>query len=233
MMNCILLEDNAQDKILVEDYCSKIPFVNLVKSFDNAEDGIMYLSTKKIDLVISDVEMPGLNGFQFYNVLVEKPLIIFQTTHPSFAVDGFDVNAVDFLVKPFVFERFYRALNKAYGVFQKNNSNESSYFFIKNRESLVKVVAKNIMYIEAEENYCYIYMNTGEKHVAIISLRKAEEQLDASFVRVSRNCIVNMDCCVKINTESLQLQTGQTIHIGSSFRKNLEDEYIKQRTWNR
>ncbi|MBI3233464.1 MAG: response regulator transcription factor [Bacteroidetes bacterium] len=234
-MNCILLEDNDNDRAIVEQYISKIPFLRLNNSFANAEDGIQYLASNKIDLVISDIEMPGLNGFQFLEVITEKPLVVFQTTHLDLAAEGFNVNAVDFLVKPFEFERFYRAMNKAYGIHQKSQSlsPEESYFYIKNRESLVKIETKNITYIEAEENYCYIHLLNGEKHIVIISLKKAEEQLGPSFARVSRNNLVNMDYCVKINSDSLQLQTGEHVTLGNSFKKGLEEAFVKNKIWQR
>jgi DNA-binding LytR/AlgR family response regulator len=233
-MKCIVLEDGIQDKQLLEEYCSKVSFINLVASFENAESAIQYLVDHKVDLIISDVEMPGLNGFQFLEVITEKPLIIFQTTHPSFAVEGFNVNAIDFLVKPYSFERFYKAANKAYSIYKKyTSSNEEEYFYIKNRESLVRIDKKNISFVEAEENYCHINMLNDEKHIAIISLKKVEEQLGSGFARISRSTLANMDYCIKINPDSVQLKSGIVLQLGPSFRKGLEDAFLKHRIWQR
>src|SRR6476659_7142621 len=155
MINCIAIDDEPLALELLEDNIAQVPYLNLVGKCSNAIDALKLLKEINVDLVFLDIQMPGLTGLQFIQSLTVKPMFILVTAYEKFSLEGFNLNVVDYLVKPVSLERFVRACNKAQDLFELKKGNvlpgerkEEDYFFINVDYSLVKVMYDNIMWIE-------------------------------------------------------------------------------------
>jgi DNA-binding LytR/AlgR family response regulator len=201
MIRCLAIDDEVLALDLIEDNIRKIPFLELVKRCKNAFEAMEILQNEKIDILFLDIQMPDITGIQFLKSLQEKPLVIFTTAYEKYALEGFELDVIDYLLKPFSFDRFLKAVNKAKDYLhlkEKTASPEAGtglrspagYLFVKADYKLVKIDFDEILYIEGLKDYIKIY--TGEKPVlTLLSLKSIEEKLPpADFVRVHRSYIV-------------------------------------------
>ena len=180
-MNCIAVDDEPLALKLVEDFTKKVPFLSYVKSCKNAFEAIDIIQKEEIDLIFLDINMPDLSGIELIKNIDSKPLVIFTTAYSEYAVQGFELNAVDYLVKPFLFERFFKAANKAYETHNlkknkavpvgENSSFAQDYIFVKADYSSVKVYLKDVLYLEGLKDYVKIH--TKEKKIlTLITMKK-------------------------------------------------------------
>src|SRR6476646_8885942 len=202
MLKCIAIDDEPLALELLEDNISKVPYLQLSASFNNPLDAIKLLQQESIDLVFLDIQMPGLTGLQFIQSITQKPMFILITAYEKYALDGFNLDVVDYLVKPVALDRFIKACSKAWELYQlKTKQKETSsdaaqdYFFINVDYSLLKVVFKDIIYIEGLKDYIKIHLKSSSKPVvARISMKSLEEQLpSAIFIRVQKSYIVSKE----------------------------------------
>src|SRR5437762_14389739 len=153
MLQCVAVDDETLALELLEDNISKVPYLKLVAKCSNAMEAIKVLQEKNVDLIFLDIQMPGLTGLQFIQSLSERPMIILITAYEKFALEGFNLDVVDYLVKPVPFDRFLKACNKAYDLHNlRNKSAETKpfdYFFVNVDYSLLKVVFNDVLWIEA------------------------------------------------------------------------------------
>lgn len=227
-MNCIAIDDEPLALNLIEDFVKKIPFLNFIKSCKNAFEAIDILQKEKIDLVFLDINMPEISGIDMMKSVEVKPLVIFTTAYSEYAVQGFELNAVDYLVKPFLFERFFKAVNKAYELYNlKNNPIKHSkeekpvddFIFVKADYSSVKIYLKDILYIEGLKDYVKIF-EKDKKTLTLITMKKIEEKLPSShFIRVHRSFIVAIDKIESIQRNRIIIN-GKWIPIGNSYKKD-------------
>ena len=212
MINCIAIDDEPLALELLEDNISKLPFLKLTGSYDNAIDAMKGIQEQKVDLIFLDIQMPGLTGLQFIQSLTIKPMIILVTAYEKYALDGFNLEVTDYLVKPVSLERFFKACNKAkelYGLKNApaihNNSNQPGYFFVNVEYSLVKVTIDDIVYIEGLKDYIKIHLNSSQKPVVTrMPMKTIEEQLPADkFIRTHKSYIVSVTFITAIRKTSL------------------------------
>lgn len=200
-MNCIIVDDEPLALDLLEDFISRIPFLNLVAICKNGFEAANAVRNKKIDLIFLDIQMPDISGIQLLQSLTIKPQVIFTTAYHDYAVEGFNLDATDYLLKPFSFERFLKSVNKAYDLFQlksKNDntrlkdtsSNERNYIFVKEGSSTVKIILSEILYLESLKDYIKIY--TPQKtFITLMALKTMAEKLPQDkFIRVHRSYII-------------------------------------------
>jgi DNA-binding LytR/AlgR family response regulator len=227
-INCIAIDDEPLALDIIRDYASKVPFLNLLQTFDNALDSIEFIKTNKIDLLFLDIQMEELTGFQLLNVLKEKPLVIFTTAYDSYAVKGFDLDAVDYLLKPISFERFLQAAEKVYDSrflkfhASKGNSELShearNYIFVKTEYRMQRVNFHEILYIEGMKEYLLI-RTPHEKILTLQSFKRMEELLpESNFVRVHKSYIVALDKIESIERNRIKIG-DMLIPIGDSYAK--------------
>ncbi|MFA5330293.1 MAG: LytTR family DNA-binding domain-containing protein [Prolixibacteraceae bacterium] len=203
-MNCIAIDDEPLALDLIKDYIEKIPFLKLERTFTNPIEGLGYLQENKVDLVFLDVELPYLSGIEFVKCLQTKPMVIFTTAYEKYALAGYDLEITDYLVKPFVFERFLKAVNKAYcnnklnaktperAVAVPEKSNQSDFIMVKTGYNTINVNLNDILYIEGLKDYIKIHL-AGKTILTLNSLKKLQEMLPESrFVRVHRSFIVSL-----------------------------------------
>jgi len=200
MMKCIAVDDEKLVLDLLVDDIQKVPFLQLVQRCRNAMEAADVLHKENVDLVFLDIQMPGLNGLQFLQTLKNPPMIIFITAYKEYALEGFNLNAVDYLLKPVSFERFLKACNKAYEFFnlqQKPLAREADpgYFFVYVEYNLVKVVVPDILYIEGMKDYVKIFISSSDRPIITrASMKAMEEKLSGyRFVRTHKSYIISAD----------------------------------------
>jgi DNA-binding LytR/AlgR family response regulator len=218
MMNCIAIDDEPLALQLVSQYCSRIPFLQLQKVFTNPDEAKSFLKVNKVDLIFLDIQMPDINGMQFYKSLVEKPAVIFTTAFKDYAVDGFNVDAVDYLLKPFEFDRFLKAVYKAkeYVEFLSSQDLQLNSIYVKVNYEMMKINLKEIELIEALDDYIKIHIKPHPV-LTLMTLKSVLEKLPASsFSRVHRSYIVPLAKVEKFSKNKLTV-AGKEIPIGSSY----------------
>ncbi|GAB4033124.1 LytR/AlgR family response regulator transcription factor [Spirosoma jeollabukense] len=229
MMRCLVIDDEQLVRELLEDTIRQIPFLQLVKSCKNALEANEVLQTASIDLLFLDIQMPRLTGIQFLQSLHKPPLVILVTAYEHYALEGFSLQVVDYLLKPFSFERFLKASNRAHELFrlQQNSlaqpSPEPDDFFVNVEYTLVKIVASDITYIEGLKDYIKIYLSSSRKPVLTrMSIRAMEEKLPASgFVRTHKSFLVAVSKITAIKRDFVCI--GETeIPVGDFYKENIE-----------
>ncbi|MEJ7677317.1 MAG: response regulator [Segetibacter sp.] len=188
MLKCIAIDDEELALELLEDNISKVPFLELVASSYNPLAGINIIQQEQIDLVFLDIQMPGLTGLQLIQSLPNKPMFILVTAYEKYALEGYNLNVVDYLVKPVPLDRFIKACNKAWELYQLKNKpapstreDEADYFFINVDYSHLKVVFNDILWIEGLKDYIKINLkSTAKPIVARISMKSLEDSLPSS-----------------------------------------------------
>ena len=201
MIRCLAIDDESLALDLLEDNIRKVPFLELVKGCRSAFEAMEILHKEKIVLIFLDIQMPDISGIQFLKSLQSRPLVIFTTAFEKYALEGFELDVVDYLLKPFSFDRFLKAVNKAqdYLILKERSASRETgnetlptirYIFVKADYKLIKINFDDILYVEGLKDYIKIY--TGEKPIlTLMSMKSLEEKLpSADFVRVHRSFIV-------------------------------------------
>ncbi len=218
MISCIAIDDEPLALQLINEYCGKISFLRLEKVFTNTDEAKTYLQQNQVDLLFLDIQMPDINGVQFYKGLVQKPLVIFTTAYKDFAVEGFNMDAVDYLLKPFEYDRFLKAAYKAkeYLEFLSSQELQLNSIFVKVNYEIMKINLKDIELVEALDDYIKIYIKPNPV-LTLMTLKSIQEQLPSrDFVRVHRSFIVPLGRIEKFSKTKLWI-SGKEIPIGSSY----------------
>jgi DNA-binding LytR/AlgR family response regulator len=200
-MKCIIIDDEPLAREGIEKYVAKIDFLENVGVFESALAAQNSIQTEKIDLMFLDISMPYLTGIDFLKSLKNPPLVIFQTAYPNFALEGYQLDIIDYLVKPITFERFHKAVSKAYDYWQLKNKPQSTdnqlitndFIFIKCDKRYEKVMLNEILYVEAMQNYSLVY-TAHQKLMTLQPLKSFEDTLPTSqFMRVQKSFVVNLN----------------------------------------
>ena len=226
-MNCIIVDDDVMTCKILEGYVSKSTSLNLIGSFSDSLAARDILTKRQdIDLIILDIQMPEMDGFDFIGSLDFPPNIIIISSNEEYALRAFDFNVVDYLLKPITYGRFCKAIDKTIRYFSRKESTNSGdeEIFIKKGSSLVKLKLTEIIYIEALENY--VTLNTNDDKFTIhFTMKAIENQLPSGvFIRVHRSFIINKSMIQTIKENTLDLIVGgslKSIPVGKSFRDSL------------
>jgi DNA-binding LytR/AlgR family response regulator len=213
ILRCVIIDDEPIARKGLKEYIQDAGFLQLAGEFDNPLKAADLLLQEKIDLLFLDIQMPKMTGMEFLKTLSHPPMVIFTTAYPQYAVEGFECNAVDYLLKPFSFERFWKAVTKARSV-QDAAANtatvaaaEPGYFFIKSDNKLVKITYEDILFVEALQNYVAVYTTT-KKYITYLTFHSIETHLPAGrFIKTHKSYIVAAN-----KVESIE---GNEITIGS------------------
>jgi DNA-binding LytR/AlgR family response regulator len=227
MLKCLAIDDEPLALELLEDNISQVPFIKLVASCSNPVEAMKFMQHESIDLIFLDIQMPGLTGLQFIKTVTTKPMFILITAYEKYALEGYELDVVDYLVKPVSLERFIKACNKAWELHQLKKKKETdaeapSYFFINADYSMVKVVFADIMWIEGLKDYLKIHLKSSSKPlVARITMKSIEEQLPASkFIRVQKSFIVSKDYITSIRKNSIFINDVE-IPVGDNYKESI------------
>jgi two-component system, LytTR family, response regulator len=230
MLRCIAIDDEDLALELLEDNIKQVPFLQLVAACNNPLEAIKVLQEKPIDLVFLDIQMPGLTGLQLIQSSPVPCMFIFITAYEQYALDGYNLNVVDYLVKPVEMGRFIKACNKAYELHrlkQKEPSavkeNLAGYFFVNSDYSLVKVLHDDVIWIEGLKDYVKIHLHsTSRPMVTRMSMKTLEEQLPAAqFMRIHKSYIVSKSFITAIRKNSLMIRE-QELPVGESYKEAVD-----------
>lgn len=241
-LNCIAVDDEPLALGLVSSFIEQTPFLNLVGRFSSAVDALKAIHSQKIDVLFLDIQMPDLNGIELARVLdnskANKPRIIFTTAYNQFALEGYKVDALDYLLKPFNYEEFLHAATKALNyaeLVEKSNAPaaaatvtaapaeeriEDEYLFLKVEYQLVRIALNDILYIEGLKDYVKVWLKSAEKPIlSLTSLKSLEEKLPPKkFMRVHRSFIVSLDKINSITRNALQIGKVN-ITVGDQYKE--------------
>ncbi|WP_207493511.1 LytR/AlgR family response regulator transcription factor [Aridibaculum aurantiacum] len=218
MIRCIAIDDEPLALQLINEFASRIPFLSLEKTFTNPDDAHQYLQEHDIDLLFLDIQMPDVNGIQFYRSLSKKPQVVFTTAFSEYAVEGFNVDAVDYLLKPFEFDRFLKASYKAkeYLEFLSSQELQMASIFVKVDYQLMKINLKDIELIEGLDDYIRIHIKPRSV-LTLMTLKSLQEKLPAQeFVRLHRSYIIPVSKIESFGKNKLRV-SGKEIPVGSSY----------------
>ena len=233
MIRCALVDDKPLALDVLTDHISKMPELEIVISTTNPLEALKAVMHGEIDLVFLDIQMPELSGLQFMNIASGKCRVILTTAYAEFAMEGFDNDAVDYLLKPISFERFYKSVNKAMHFLSAPMKEvqlptslveqQKGFIFVKTEYRLVKIDIQDILYIEGMQNYIAIHTTTG-KVLSLLNIKKIEGMLSGnSFIRVHRSYLVSLGKIASV--ERSRIYIGEAvIPLGDSYRDNFFDQ---------
>ena len=230
-MNVIIVDDEPLAQDVLETYINQIPELNLIKKCNNALEANETLKSNDVDLMFLDIQMPQLTGIDFLKTLAKPPMVVFTTAYDNYAVEGFELDALDYLLKPISLERFMKAVNKADELYSlKQNRTEivegenNDFFFVKADKKLIKINYDDILYIEGLKDYVIIRTNTG-RVITLQTMKSLESKLPQNiFKRIHRSYISNLDKIEAVVGNMIELkEKGQVKHIpiGKNYREEL------------
>ncbi len=227
-MKCIIVDDEPVARKLLQEYIEDIPFLELAGQADNPLKAQAILDNESIDLIFLDINMPRLTGLEFLRTTNNLPMVIMTTAYAEHALDGFTLDVLDYLVKPFSFERFLKACNKAKDYYQlktqaaKNTTTSEDYFFVKCNGRIEKILHDELLFVEASLNYVTLHTANG-RMIVYLTIKGIMESLPAaSFIKVHKSFIVNLQKISSIE--------GNIIHVGKAeipISQNSQEEIMK------
>lgn len=223
LFKCVVVDDEPIARKILETYIDKIASLELVSSYENAVDALSYVAANDVDIVFSDIEMPDMNGVQFAQSLRDQIAIIFTTAHRNFAVEGYSIGVVDYLLKPVEFDRFVKAVFRAQISLEKRKEQlpKGDHIFVKTEGKLVKIIFKDIVYIEAMKDYLNI-VTTNSSVSTLMTLKSMEELLDSKFFfRPHRSFIINTSYIISFLGNTVQLTGKKNIPISPQKKQEL------------
>jgi DNA-binding LytR/AlgR family response regulator len=240
MMKCIAIDDEPLALQQIGAYISRIPYLQLLKLCDDVFEAQEVMAKDTVDLMFVDINMPDLNGMDFVRSLVNKPMVVFTTAYSEYAVDGYKVDAIDYLLKPFGFKELMRASEKALRLYEFQHSSgnnaeteqqptvKDDALFVKGDHKILRIDIPRIKYIESMSEYIRIYVDGESKPVMVLgSLQKLEERLPQYFMRVHRSYIVNMKKITEVSRLRIIFDKETYIPISDNYKDKF-NEYINK-----
>jgi two-component system LytT family response regulator len=241
MINCVIIDDEPLAREGLANYVREVDFLTLSGTGENPLELLPLLDRQTVDLVFLDIQMPKMNGIEFLKILQKPPMVVITTAYPSYALEGFQLNVLDYLLKPVTFERFFKAASKArdyHRLLMKSLSNDSAvtepddYFFIKCGSKYEKIPFEEILYVEGMQNYVNIYTLKG-KYVTMLSLKNLEENLDQNaFIRVHKSYIVAIGKIDGIEGNEIFIQNNR-IPISRNYREQVIGQVVTKKLWDK
>ncbi len=221
MLTCILIDDEPSAIDVLSIHAAKIPALNVLASFTNPFEAHAYLKNNPIDLIFLDINMPGLSGLQMLDTLSFSPRVVFTTAYSEYAVDSYDYQAIDYLLKPIEFDKFHRAVNRAEETLnQKRNENgvKRDFVFIKDGLKQIKVIIAEIRYVQSDGNYLNIYTSSGRVNTRMTLRQICELLPQEQFRRVHNSYVVNIEQIERIENCRIFIPDGE-VSVGPAYRE--------------
>jgi DNA-binding LytR/AlgR family response regulator len=235
MINCAIIDDEPLAREGIARYTKEVDFLQLIHTCENPVELMQLLDQQRVDLLFLDIQTPKMNGIDFLKIVQKPPIVIITTAFPSYALEGFQLNVLDYLVKPITLDRFLKSVNKARDYFHllqraEGNAEAADYFFIKCGSKFEKIHFADILYIEGMQNYVTIYTRKG-KHVTLLYLKNLEENLDSqAFIRVHKSYIVSIDKIEGIEANEIFIQSHR-IPISRNYREQVIERVVSKKLW--
>lgn len=222
MIKAIAIDDEPLALNVIETFCAELDYIDLQKTFTEPNEALKYLKKFPVDLLFLDIHMPALTGIDFYKRIEQKTMVIFCTAHGQYAVEGFNLNALDYLLKPFDFDRFKVATEKARDYIDLQvNPKEIEHIFIRADYSLQKIMLQDIMYIEALDDYLKIHLHNQKNIVARMTMKTMTEKLPSNqFIRVHRSFIISINKVSSIKNKVITINNCR-IPVGNSYESEI------------
>lgn len=219
-LKCVAIDDEPLAVELISTYISRFPDLEILQTFEDAVSGAEYMNRNEVDLLFLDINMPDISGIDLARALDKKPMIIFTTAYKQFAYEGFELQAVDYLLKPIDFDRFTKAVNKAVDYYRyKNNvqpSSDDACIYVHSEYRMVKIVLKNIEYLESMEDYVKIHLEGLSPVLTLMPLKRILEKLPAAdFKRIHRSFIVPVKKVQSVQNRKMRLSAVELPISGS------------------
>lgn len=229
MIRCLVIDDEPYARELLSEFIAKLPNLKLEGAYSSALSALPSLSKKNVDVIFLDIQMPDISGIDFLKTLDKRPCVIFTTAFSEYALEGFELDVVDYLLKPFDFNRFLKAVNKLTLRLEKSGpvypaekaQGRPDFIFVKDGSKLVKVELKNILFIKGTREYVTIYTR-DKKIMSLQTLKNLETELPPEFIRVHNSYIVFIPSVGTISKNELEIE-GEIIPIGITYKKNFLD----------
>jgi DNA-binding LytR/AlgR family response regulator len=241
MINCVIIDDEPLAREGLASYVREVDFLGLAGTCENPLELIKISDQQQVDLIFLDIQMPKMNGIEFLKIMQNPPMVIITTAYPSYALEGFQLNVLDYLLKPITFERFFKSASKArdyHRLLTKPTSAEpgkaeqDDYFFIKCGSKYEKIPLEDILYVEGMQNYVNIYTLKG-KYVTMLSLKNLEENLAGkAFIRVHKSYIVAIGKIDGIEGNEIFIQASK-IPISRNYREQVIGQVVTKRLWDK
>ena len=223
MIRCLAIDDEPLALQQIAAYINKVPFLELAAQCQSALEARQFLSDDRVDAIFCDINMPDLNGMDFVKSLTAPPLVVFTTAYSGYAIEGFKVNAVDYLLKPFGMQEFMRAANRLQerlSVPASAPAETDDTLFLKTDYRIVKVNIADIRYVEAMSEYLKVWIEGEAKPIiTLLSMKKMEERLPDNFMRIHRSYIINLDKIQEVNKNRVIMDADTYLPIGDLYKE--------------
>ncbi|MFY9465421.1 MAG: LytTR family DNA-binding domain-containing protein [Sediminibacterium sp.] len=250
MYTCLIADDHVVERDLIKIFLEKIPSLKLVAECSNGLEVSGFLQQQQVDIVFSDVDMPGLSGTDLVKALKNPPVFIFISSFPEYAAEGYNLDAIDFMSKPLRFDRFLKGVNKAVeylelkkkltnaalqqasgaipeGLVQEGTAGE--FFFIKDNKGYLKIREEDVLYIESMGDFSRIHTVQQKTHMILVSLKNLELQLNTGkFFRVHKQYIINLQHLVAVLQNDVVLTNDQDIPLSNSYKAAIQEQVIQK-----
>jgi len=235
LLSCVIIDDEPLSRKGLKEYIQDVDFLQLDGEFDNPLKAMDTITRQQVDLLFLDIQMPKITGLEFLKTLTNPPMVIFTTAYPQYAVDGFELNAVDYLLKPFSFERFWKAVLKARSIKEPGKALEATitktgddYFFIKSDNKLIKIHYDDILFAEALQNYVAIHTDS-KKHITYLTFKSVEDHLPSShFLKIHKSYIVSLAKIASIEGNEVKVGT-HSLPISRTSKDEVMEKLLKGR----
>ena len=217
-IKCIVVDDEPLAVSLLGSYVEKIPFFELAFSTENPIEALEYIRKNEADLIFLDIQMPELSGINFMKIVGDKMKYILTTAYAEYALEGYEHNVIDYLLKPITFDRFQKSALKAQERFP-NETSQNSYFFIKSSGQQHKINFDEILYVESIKDYVSI-KTENQEYIVLDTLKSLERQLSDRFTRIHKSFIVNVDKIIRINPKTISLLSEIEIPMGETYKSD-------------
>lgn len=241
-MNCVIIDDEPLAREGIASYVREVDFLHLTATCENPVELIKLLDQHEIHLIFLDIQMPKMNGIDFLKIVKNPPIVIITTAFPTYALEGFQLNVLDYLLKPVTFERFFKSVNKAKDYYQlitkpliagaEKGEQQPDYFFIKSGSKYEKIQFADILYVEGMQNYVTIYTSKG-KYLTLLNLKDLEQNLNGkSFIRVHKSYIVSIDKIAAIEGNEIFIESHR-IPISRNYREQVIEKVVSNKLWDK
>ncbi len=240
-LQCAIIDDEPLARECIANYIKEIDFLDLVGTGNNPLILPKIQEKHQLDLIFLDIQMPLMNGIEYLKLSKTRPMVILTTAYPHYALEGYELDVLDYLLKPITFTRFFKAVKKTLEFHKLSNQQADKellladtapdYFFVKCDNAFEKIMVDEILFVEAMQNYVYFHTNDGKKYMALLPLKKVEESLPVNkFLRAHKSYLVAISQISAVVDNKLNIKSFQ-IPIGRNFKSQVMDIVVNQKLW--
>lgn len=226
-VTCIAIDDEPLALALISEYAARIPELRLLQTFEDAMSGAQFLKENKVDVLFIDINMPDITGTELVRSLEKKPLTIFTTAYKQFAYEGFELEAIDYLLKPIAFDRFQKAVQRAISLKAFRYPEKAAagqHFFVRSEYRMIRIECDHVLYIEGLEDYVKIHLNNERPVLTLMTMKAMMEKIPANiFRRIHRSYIIPVKNVRSVHNKKIVLHNGQELPVSDSYLEFIQE----------